>query len=210
MVPPAGRLLDLAPVLEIRAVDLLAIAGGEIPAEFMPTVPDLDRPIESLIRYGLRTSEAAAARDFARSLPRTSIRGGPTGLPTLETVTFGAVFRRLLKVRNLSHEGMACATGSSISTVAMAMGNGRLPSPERLELLAAILCIRPDDLEAMAARPAEGPPPSASARKTVPWLWTIGELILAVAPLEVEQFNAVVAFAAEQVSKRREPHWSTP
>ncbi|GAA2587763.1 hypothetical protein GCM10010399_17210 [Dactylosporangium fulvum] len=204
-VPAHGQLLDLAPILDLRPADVLAIAGAEIPAEYMPAEPDVTGLVESLIKYGLQISEAEAVRDYARSLPRTEITGGPASLAELETVTFGAVFRRLLLVRNLSRRAVAYATWSAESTVAMAMGNGRVPMPERLELMAATLCVRADDLEAMAARTTEGPPPRPSVQDRVPRLRAVGELVLAVAPLKIDQINAVVRFADDQWSMRREP-----
>ena len=72
-------------------------------------------------------------------------------------VTFGAVFSRLMLIRNLTRWAMAYATGSALSTVARAMGGG-VPGPERLTLMSATLCLRADDVEAMAARGTEVPP----------------------------------------------------
>ncbi|UWP82534.1 hypothetical protein [Dactylosporangium fulvum] len=193
-VPAPGQVLDLAPVLDMRPADLLAIAGGGIPAEFMPAAPNAAQVIDSMVRSdGPLIAEAEALRDYARSLPRPDNSGGLAGLPPLESVTSGAVFTRLLKVRNLSREGMACVTGSALSTVGKAMRIGEL-IPQRLELMAATLCLRADDFDAIMVRTPNAPPANDWVRDWVPRLWAFGEVLLALAPLPLEQIKAVQTF----------------
>ncbi|MET7394491.1 hypothetical protein ABZS66_13465 [Dactylosporangium sp. NPDC005572] len=188
-------MLDLVPVLDMRPADLLAIAGGEIPAEIMPAAPDAVDIIDSMVwRDDPSIVEAEALRNHALSLPRPDHPSGVTGLPALESVTSGAVFTRLLAVRNLSRNGMAYTTGSSISTVAKAMGIGML-IPQRLELMAATLCLRPDDFDAIMVRTPNAPPADDWVRNRVPGLWAFGELLLALAPLSLDQIKAVQTFA---------------
>jgi hypothetical protein len=192
-VPAAGELLDLAPALEMRPADLLTIAGGEVPAEFLPADPNAAGLIESLLGNRLSIAAAAASRDYARSMPSSS---ASAGLPALEAVTFGAVFSRLMLIRNLTRWGMAYATGSALSTVARAMG-GHALGPERLALMSATLCLRADDVEAMTARETEAPPPAAWVRDHVPSMWAVGELILAFVPLHLDQIKAVLAHSPD-------------
>lgn len=195
VAPPAdGELLALAPVLQMRPADLLTIAGGAVPAEFTPADPAAKDVVESLLGNSLHRADLAAVRDYARCLAAGNATGGPADLPALEVVTFGAVFGRLMQMRNLTVKGMAYATGSAMSTVAKARGGGVL-SPERYELMAALLCLRADDVEAMVARETPGPPPGEWVRERVPGLRAVGELILALAPLRVEQIGMVLRFA---------------
>lgn len=190
-LPGDGQVLALAPLLQMRPADLLTIAGGEVPAESVPAVPDARDVIESLLRNALHRADLRARRDRARELGATHGTAGPAGLPALATVTFGNVFSRLMQIRNLSVKAMAYATGSAMSTVAKARGGG-VPIPERLELMAALLCLRADDVEAMAARETDAPAPGDWVRDRVPELWAAGELVLALAPLRLEEIRAVL------------------
>ncbi|MDG6107370.1 hypothetical protein Daura_50100 [Dactylosporangium aurantiacum] len=190
-LPGDGQLLALAPVLRMRPADLLAIAGGSVPAEFVPADPDAKDVVESLLRNQLHRADLTAVRDHALALPAA---GGPDDLPPLEPVTFGGVFSRLMQLRNLTVKGMAYATGSAMSTVAKARGGGVL-SRERYELMAALLCLRADDVEAMVARETPGPPPGDWVRDQIPGLRAVGALLLALAPLRAEQIRAVSRFA---------------
>ncbi|WP_238012508.1 hypothetical protein KZZ52_58720 [Dactylosporangium sp. AC04546] len=206
-VPAADQVLDLAPVLDMRPADLLAIAGGEIPARFMPAAPEATDLIDSMLGVdGPPIAETVALRDFARSLPRSDA-GGPAGLPPLEPVTSGTAFTRLLAVRNISRRGMAYMTGSSFSTVAKAMGGGQLIA-QRLDLMAAVLCLPPDDFDAMMVRAPDSPPADDWVQERVPPLWVLGELLLALAPLTLEQIQAVQTFARRR--RLSPPHPSTP
>jgi hypothetical protein len=78
------------------------------------------------------------------------------------------------------------------------MTDYRMPSTSPLLRMAAVLCLRADDLEAMARRPADRPPIDAPdmeyALAEVPRLWVLGELIWALAPLRPDQIDAVTAF----------------
>ncbi|WP_327007424.1 hypothetical protein OHA72_09250 [Dactylosporangium sp. NBC_01737] len=195
-VPAAGHLLDLAAELDLRPADLLTIAGGAVPAEYLPADPGAAPLIESLPLLRLKVAAAEAARGHARSLAGPPTAGGSPGLPALEAVTFGAVFSRLMQIRNITRWGMAYATSSALSTVARTMRGG-VPGPERVALMAATLCLRPDDVEAMAARGTEAPPPEAWVHDHLPQLWAVGELILALVPLQRDQINAVLARAPD-------------
>ncbi|MEV4508013.1 hypothetical protein AB0K00_03525 [Dactylosporangium sp. NPDC049525] len=195
-VPAPGHLLDLAAELELRPADLLTIAGGAVPAEYLPADPEAAVLIESLPERRLKVARAEAARDHARSLAKPPVASGSPGLPTLEVVTFGAVFSRLMQIRNITRWGMAYATSSAISTVAKVMGGG-VPGPERVALMAATLCLRSDDVEAMAARGTQASPPDAWVHDHLPQLWAVGELILALVPLQCDQIKAVLAHAAD-------------
>ncbi|MGI5174761.1 hypothetical protein ACQEVZ_00310 [Dactylosporangium sp. CA-152071] len=184
-------MLSLAPVLQMRPVDLLAIAGGAVPAEFVPADPGTAATVESLLWNRLDIATAEAMRDHARSLPRLSGPTAPVELPALPALTFGAVFTRLMELRSLTRKSMAYGTSSAQSTIARAMGGGVL-GQRALELLSALLCLRSDDVEAMAGWTVEGPPAHPWVRDEVPILWATGELLLALAPLQREQVKAVL------------------
>jgi hypothetical protein len=196
MMPSDGQLLDLASVLDMRPADLLAIAGGEIPVGFMPAAADAGDQIATIASYSFGTDPRVL--EYARSLPVTPRPTSTVGLPALETVTFGGAFRRLMKIRNLTRKGMAYATWLAQSTVNITMADYRLPMPDSLRRMAATLCLRADDFEAMAARSIDEPPPPLprpeSSANDLPRLWAQGELILALTPLHAEQIDAVIAF----------------
>ncbi|MEV0134709.1 hypothetical protein AB0H83_40395 [Dactylosporangium sp. NPDC050688] len=76
-------------------------------------------------------------------------------------MTFGAAFRRLMRVRNLTRKAMAYATFLAQRTVNITMTDCRLPEPKYLLRMAATLCLRADDIEAMAGRTTEVPFPAS-------------------------------------------------
>lgn len=191
-------LLDLAPVLNLRPADLLAIAGGDIPARYLPVAPTASRQIERVCGGGLEPAASVAMRQYADSLPRPPAGPAAVGRPAGPTATFGVVFQRLMLVRNLTRKALAMATVSAQSTINIVMTDHRLPSRPRLLLIASALCLTGDDVEAMAARPVDHPPADAAelefALAQVPRLWALGELVWALAPLTADQINDVIAF----------------
>ncbi|GGM11877.1 hypothetical protein ACFFX1_25995 [Dactylosporangium sucinum] len=181
--------LELVPVLGMRPADVLAVAGAAIPGELMPAAPEGVRLVERLLRNGVSVDEARAKRDRADALPRAARTAG--GLPALEVVTAGDVFTRLLAVRNLSRNAMAYVTGSAITTVNKAMRIGEL-IPQRMELMAAVLCLPGGDFDAIMVRTPRAGPADEWVYEWVPGLRAVGELVLALAPLNEEQLREVL------------------
>ena len=200
-MPRNGKVLDLAPVLGRRTADLLAIAGGEIPSAHMPVAPRAHHLIKTICIDVLSASKAEAMTAYARALPPAARPEGLNGLPAPNAVTFGAVLRRLMLLRNLDTRGMAHATEASYVTVGVVASDSRLSGRAQVQLLAAMLCLDADDLEAMTGRSANAPRwdqlPMRQALGMIPRLQAIGELILTLTLLQVEQIRSVVAFGEE-------------
>ena len=156
--PENGRLLDLAPVL-----------GPD---------PGAQRQVREAIygtaMAGIHRREVDQILGYARSLPTTNVAADQAGVPALETVTFGAVFGRLMRVRNLDVKGLAYATGSSFATVKGTIGDRLVPGAAHLQVIASALCLRGDDLEAMTGRPGEKPPADSIVARSYPSVWVVG------------------------------------
>ena len=125
----------------MRTADLLAVAGSELPAEYLPADPAASRQIERVCGANFGFAASTAMRQYADSLPRIPAATGGVGLPALTNVTFGAAFKRLIVVRNLTRRALAHATISAQSTINVLMTDHRLPSAPRLLLIAAALCL---------------------------------------------------------------------
>ncbi|WP_380124996.1 hypothetical protein [Dactylosporangium cerinum] len=190
-------MLELAVALRLRHVDVLAIAGHEIPAALTPAEFRAHRQVEAVLRAAWSCSNDVIAElcEYARSLPRQPGSDDRKSIPALAEPTFGPVFGRLMHLRNVDRRLLARITGSAETTVNMMMHGARVPAVERVFGIAAALGLRGDDVDAMAGHPNSVPPVDAPLLKYLAAFQALGELVCALVPLRSEQLDAVAARA---------------
>ncbi|GAA3240087.1 hypothetical protein ACFO1B_09015 [Dactylosporangium siamense] len=174
-----------------------AIAGHEIPALLTPAEFAAHRQVEAVLRacWHHTTDVIAEVCEHARSLPPQPGSDNRQSVPALATPTFGPVFGRLMRLRNVNSSLLARMTLSAEATVNVMRHGERVPAVERVFSIAAALGLRGDDVEAMAGYPDSVPPDDPSLLKRLAATQALGELVCALVPLPSEQLDAVTAHA---------------
>jgi hypothetical protein len=146
---------ELAPVLGMRAADLLAMAGRGVAAALMPADADAKEVVAEVAWYApaLTAADFDDMRAYARGLPRFANPTRRRPAPPPSDGSFGALFQRLMDIRNLNVPGLARLMYAPESYVVRLVRNQLQPKPRLVLRLAAALDLRPDDLAVLARFP---------------------------------------------------------
>jgi hypothetical protein len=192
---------ELAPVLGIRAADLLAMAGWGVPAALMPADADA-KPVVAEVAWhapALSAVDFDDMRAYARALPRVSEPASQRPAPPPHDGSFGALFHRLMEIRNLNVQGLARLMYAPESLIVRLVRNEYQPSPSQILLFAAALDLRPDDLATLAGS-APPQPADASFPNDYELVVDLGLLAWELTPLTQLQIRKVL----RRVRQRRD------
>jgi hypothetical protein len=204
-MPELERLRDLAPVIGLRAADLLAIAGLRVPAELMPADPTGKAQVRSVVRHTgrLDAREIQTVCEFARTLPAWP-DPRPEAAPPQASATFGELLAQLMRVRNLDVGTVARAAWFAESLVTRLILGLHAPKPEWLVCIGDVFGVNADDLTALAGLPTPTADDYVNAEK-VGYRSRIGDLICALTPLSAPAIASVATYAHD-VAGRRTAH----
>jgi hypothetical protein len=160
-VPVPEDPATLAPVLGIRAADLLVMAGRGVPAALMPADADAKGVVAEVLWHapGLTAADFDDMRAYARALPRVPDPVGRRPAPPPSDGSFGALFQRLMDIRNLNVPGLARLMYAPQSRIRRLVGNQFQLGQRWVPTFAAALDLRPDDLGALAGSPLSADAP---------------------------------------------------